>query len=646
MIRRKTIVLLVQLSIVVFYLSMVNAEVVVEDEEIVFRYKASGASDVYLVGDFNGWNPTIDKMVRVGDYFEIRLFLLPGRYSYRFIVDGKSVVDPDNPALDEKGNSVFFLSETNGYLRIDFKEVKRLVPGETGSERDIGGFINYYGLDEALFSRLVVLDSVGTDLKLSFRLGFKGWINESDGLRGRLRLINAEGYYYNSGLKVRAFFRTDSLGVRDGKGLFSSIGPYNYGLGLFSYGVLINRSLPFNSDVEIFYANRFDGFLHDEFIAMLPPDSSANLVDREPVDSDFIGLTVSSGVQSVKLDYIFKWVKRPVTESIVSVNSGGLLFKTFEKVVAHGISLGFPLRDMGNLRMGYFKGRNKLVVFERSVDSLDSFYDYNDEFDLERYTKVFLGYSYWRNGLEIEAQYSWESLKPEPEIQEKGEESVSSYSVHFCYSNSNITIGLDGMIEDFYNSSMRRFCTFGENFMLDDDEISVEKLPFLFCDGLYSIEATFSIGRNLSARQIFFVERDFTFKVRSTGEFDESGLNTLELRLQKDISLHQLCNFFLDMRYISYRNGGYENNYLDSFISYYIHHDRMWISLGIGVNPFMFDELNHRYNSYGRQRYIFEGLIDSRRDVNEESQLIETILDMESKMERDTYVRFEMGFSF
>ena len=123
-------------------------------------------------------------------------------------------------------------------------------------------------------------------------------------------------------------------------------------------------------------------------------------------------------------------------------------------------------------------------------------------------------------------------------------------------------------------------------------------------------------------------------------------MRRLELRLQKDISLHQLCNFFLDMRYISYRNGGYENNYLDSFISYYIHHDRMWISLGIGVNPFMFDELNHRYNSYGRQRYIFEGLIDSRRDVNEESQLIETILDMESKMERDTGIRFEMGFSF
>jgi len=646
MIRRMIIVLLVQLSIVVFYLSMINAEVLVEDEEVVFRYREAGASDVYLVGDFNGWNPTIDKMVKKDDYFEIRLFLLPGRYSYRLIVDGKSIVDPDNPTLDDKGNSLFFLSEVNGYLKIDFKEIKRLVPGRIASERDIGGFINYCGFEDDLFSRLVVIDSVGTDFKLSFQLGFKGWNSGSDGIRGRLRLINAEGYYYNSGLKVRAFFRTDSLCVGDGEGIFSAVGPYNYGLGLFSYGILISKFLPFNSDIEVFYANRFCGFLHDEFIGMLPPDSSVYLVDREPVDSDNIGLTVSSGVQSFKLGYTFKWVKRPVTGGIVSVNSGGMVSKAFEKVVAHGFSLNFSLRDKGNLRVGYLKGRNKLVAFEKAVDSLESFYEYKDELDLEKYTKIFLGYSYRTNSLEIETQYSWESLKPATDTQESEEGSVSSYSIHFGYSNSNITILFGGMIEDFYNSSVRKFYTLGENFMLDDDMVSVRKLPFLFCDGLYSIETTLSIGRNLVAREIFFVDRDLTFKVRSTGELDENSLNTFEVRLQKDIPIHRFLNFFLDMRYISYSHGGYDNDYLDSFISYYTHLGRIWVSLGIGVNPFMFEQFNHRYYSYGRQRYIFEGMIDKRRNIYEEDQLIEEILDVEGKMERDTGIRFEMGFSF
>ena len=74
----------------------VAATVTVEDEEVVFTIAADGASKVFLVGDFNNWNPTLEKMDHVGNLFEIRLFMLPGSYRYKFVVDGQWVNDPGN----------------------------------------------------------------------------------------------------------------------------------------------------------------------------------------------------------------------------------------------------------------------------------------------------------------------------------------------------------------------------------------------------------------------------------------------------------------------------------------------------------------------------------------------------------------------
>jgi chromosome partitioning protein len=70
--------------------------------EIVVRYRDEGASDVRIAGDFNGWVP--DKGVRslVEQQSGARvwtkiLLLAPGRYEYRYVVDGEWREDPDNP---------------------------------------------------------------------------------------------------------------------------------------------------------------------------------------------------------------------------------------------------------------------------------------------------------------------------------------------------------------------------------------------------------------------------------------------------------------------------------------------------------------------------------------------------------------------
>jgi Glycogen recognition site of AMP-activated protein kinase len=75
-----------------------RASVRVEEDEVIFTLRMPSATEVFLVGDFNQWNPTVEPMNRVDDHFEVGLFLVAGEYHYQFVVDGKWITDPDNPA--------------------------------------------------------------------------------------------------------------------------------------------------------------------------------------------------------------------------------------------------------------------------------------------------------------------------------------------------------------------------------------------------------------------------------------------------------------------------------------------------------------------------------------------------------------------
>lgn len=63
-----------------------------------FILHAPDASEIFLAGDFNDWNPTQYSMRKFknGDCTK-KLKLKPGRYEYQFIVDGNWWADPANP---------------------------------------------------------------------------------------------------------------------------------------------------------------------------------------------------------------------------------------------------------------------------------------------------------------------------------------------------------------------------------------------------------------------------------------------------------------------------------------------------------------------------------------------------------------------
>jgi len=60
-----------------------------------FVCRAPDAKEVFITGDFNDWHPTSHPMHRQPDgAWQIHLPLNHGHHHYRFIVDGKPVLDP------------------------------------------------------------------------------------------------------------------------------------------------------------------------------------------------------------------------------------------------------------------------------------------------------------------------------------------------------------------------------------------------------------------------------------------------------------------------------------------------------------------------------------------------------------------------
>ncbi len=69
---------------------------VVEEGLVVFYFEYSGATNVAVAGDFSNWNRIPLQEVKDG-VFKAELNIDPGRYQYRFFVNGNWITDPENP---------------------------------------------------------------------------------------------------------------------------------------------------------------------------------------------------------------------------------------------------------------------------------------------------------------------------------------------------------------------------------------------------------------------------------------------------------------------------------------------------------------------------------------------------------------------
>ncbi|MDB5356836.1 MAG: hypothetical protein JWN24_3289 [Phycisphaerales bacterium] len=71
-------------------------------DEVIFAARFERASKVLIAGDFNGWSSVASPLQNPNGpgAWTIRLPLQPGRYRYRFIVDGRWVTDPHNTYVE------------------------------------------------------------------------------------------------------------------------------------------------------------------------------------------------------------------------------------------------------------------------------------------------------------------------------------------------------------------------------------------------------------------------------------------------------------------------------------------------------------------------------------------------------------------
>ncbi len=85
-------------------------------EEVIFAARFEHARKVLIAGDFNGWLPISTPMHTGGvpGMWKTTLPLPPGRYRYRFVVDGKWVTDPNNQYVEANQ-----FGELNNVVEVD-----------------------------------------------------------------------------------------------------------------------------------------------------------------------------------------------------------------------------------------------------------------------------------------------------------------------------------------------------------------------------------------------------------------------------------------------------------------------------------------------------------------------------------------------
>lgn len=85
----------------------------VKDNVVSFLYRNPKAKTVALAGSFNNWDPERGEMEmdEQGNWFKTVKFPFPGAYTYKFVVNGNWINDPDNYAKEQDGcggyNSIF-----------------------------------------------------------------------------------------------------------------------------------------------------------------------------------------------------------------------------------------------------------------------------------------------------------------------------------------------------------------------------------------------------------------------------------------------------------------------------------------------------------------------------------------------------------
>jgi hypothetical protein len=194
---------------------------------VIFRIEAPEKAEVFIIGDFNDWDRYATPMRYVGDdVWEARTRLQEGDYEYKFIVDGRQVLDPSNPdEVTHRDGTVHSrirvladgrVSTSRRWNERD-RRVPRRVRMPTGGGRadlDIGGDFSFQRVDGSTFwLRAEYTTSWDYTPEVHAQVGY-GWESERWHFKGSveqpllpqrflvagLRYIDGTGYENQAGI--------------------------------------------------------------------------------------------------------------------------------------------------------------------------------------------------------------------------------------------------------------------------------------------------------------------------------------------------------------------------------------------------------------------------------------------------------------
>lgn len=220
------------------------------DSTVVFFLRNNQrASRVMLAGSFNDWNPEAQAMEKTDSGWIARLRLSPGKYWYKFIVDGRWVTDADNRIQENDGqgniNSVYFRPNYRISLDSFTRARKVYVAGSFNgwnetelamTKTDSGWELPVY-LSEGTFTYRFIVDGRWmADPFSSDRLPNEFGEFNSVIRIGRPSIIRLDGYTDASRVTLRGSFnewRSNELFMKKAAGGWEL--PYHLGPGNYEY---------------------------------------------------------------------------------------------------------------------------------------------------------------------------------------------------------------------------------------------------------------------------------------------------------------------------------------------------------------------------------------------------------------------------
>jgi hypothetical protein len=234
------------------------------DEGVLFTFDGSWAKDVYIAGDFNGWDQTANPMTRNenGIWWAV-IPLSSGTQQYKFVVDGNWEVDPLNPyTTGEYGNSAITIRDDGTVMPIPEIDAPPLNPN-IAFHGDFRSWLHSELKENEPFRMEDAFHDVKLDLDSS--------LDENIALWARLRLQSEEERAFlerldfrmsNPYIALQAFydiFGSREIDLGDPYGLTANFGEFHDAYGRDAQGLhLRNGDLAYGIGGSLLYGNDID----------------------------------------------------------------------------------------------------------------------------------------------------------------------------------------------------------------------------------------------------------------------------------------------------------------------------------------------------------------------------------------------------